>query len=595
MARLALYLLLGLFLCSGCATELFRLQSDDESKLKDPKDVKETDAKEKPADVKTIGDITGVWGAHPVRVYGVGVVYGLQGTGSDPQPDEYRRMALHDLKQTGIEEPGKFLASPNTAIVLVSAVLPPGIHKGEPIDVEVELPPRDKATSLRGGKLMACDLREYADSHELRGQSGAHASVRGKVLATASGPIMVGLGETSDKERLRRGKVWGGGRAGIDRNFMLLLNKDSQDARLAKQVAERVNERFFGQFRGSQRGMAEAKTNTEITLKVPSHYRLNWPRYLRVVRNIPLRDNAPGRSQYRKQVLRDLQNPAHCVPAALKLEALGTESEADLKAVLNHEHPLVRFSAAEALAYLGDPASAQTLSQVLAEQPRLQAYGLTALASLDEGISHVVLRELLNSPSARTRYGAFRALWALDEKEAALNEELLNERFSLHCVAQNSSPMVHISTIKRAEIVVFGDKPVLKAPFSLQAGPEYAVTAREGEQQCVVSRFSANAGVQREFCSMHVDEIIRKLAGMGAGYSEVVEFLEQGNKTRSLSCRVEIDALPESVSVMELAVSGAVDAGLVELKRDADEKDDTVDFGLLPNLFARPSKTKASK
>ncbi|MCS7160701.1 MAG: flagellar basal body P-ring protein FlgI, partial [Gemmatales bacterium] len=131
---------LGLVLAWGCSTpSLFHWPGDqDEAPAKKPVQVSG----------KTVGDVTVVWGAHPVRVFGVGVVENLPGTGSSPPPGEMRRQAIHLLKQQGVEDPDKFLANGQAAVVVVSAVLMPGLRKGDPLDVAVQVPERDRTTSL---------------------------------------------------------------------------------------------------------------------------------------------------------------------------------------------------------------------------------------------------------------------------------------------------------------------------------------------------------------------------------------------------------------------------------------------------------------
>src|SRR5207244_9284215 len=135
--------------------------------------------------------------------------------------------------------------------------------------------------------------------------------------------------------------------------------------------------------------------------------------------------------------------------AALRLEALGTDSIPALKLGLESEHVLVRFAAAEALAYLGCPACGEELARLVEQQPALRAYSLTALASLNEAVSHVKLTELLGSKSAETRYGAFRALRALDEHDATVQGEMLNESFWLHRLAPGAPGLVHLSSSRR--------------------------------------------------------------------------------------------------------------------------------------------------
>src|SRR5262249_47513137 len=159
-----------------------------------------------------------------------------------------------------------------------------------------------------------------------------------------------------------------------------------------------------------------------------------------------------------------------------------------LKRGLESEHALVRFAAAESLAYLGSPAGGEELARLAREQPPLRAYCLTAMASLDEVVSHVKLAEMLSCPSPEARYRAFRALYTLDANDSHLRGELLNDSFWLHQVAPDAAPMAHVSTSRRPELVLFGGDAVLAPPFTVLAGPEFTVTASPGDDKCTVSR-----------------------------------------------------------------------------------------------------------
>ncbi len=563
-------------LLAGCTRQQLRLQSEDDDKKED-----------KAAKVKTIGDVTSVFGLVPVRVYGIGVVTGLKGNGREPEPGEFRRAALHYLKQEGIDDPVAFLASGDVAVVQVSAEIPPGAQDDSRIDAVVELPPRDKTLSLQGGVLQEVDLREYADVNQMLGQGSGQNVRRGRVLAKAAGPVLVGLGDVGarDADRTRGGRVWQGAKVLHDRTLALMLTKDNQTVDKARTVAERINESFHGPFRGTLRGMAEPKNNTTITLRVSPRYRHNLERYLRVIRHMPLRESPAGRARHQKDVAQQLLKPGTTLVAALKLEALGKDAVDDLKRGLTSEHPLVRFCSAEALAYLGDPACARPLAELIEAEPKFRAYGLAALASLDAAICHLKLRELLAANSAETRYGAFRALRELDANDQAVAGEFLNNSYYLHVVAPGSTPLAHVSSVRRAEIVLFGEEPMLTPPFTLEAGPEFTVVASAGDERCVVGRFSASSGVHREPCSLRVEDVIRTLSGMGASYADAVDLLRQAASSKSLSCPLAVDALPRATAVYNLALDGVRDQADAEA-----EKSESVDLGGLPNLFSMPSK-----
>jgi len=285
-------------------------------------------------------------------------------------------------------------------------------------------------------------------------------------------------------------------------------------------------------------------------------------------------------------------DPAQTVMAALRLEALGQESLGVLKRGLKHENPLVRFCSAESLCYLGSPGGVEELAKAALEQPMLRSYALAALASMDEGISQVKLRDLLLSEKDdELRYGAFRALRTLDESNDAVAGELINDAFWFHEVAPEARGLVHICTARRAEVVIFGPKPILRPPFSVLAG-EFTITTAEKDDQCTISRIASQGGqTTRKACGLGLDEVLRTLGAMGALYPDVLEVIEQLDRCKAIPCPVKHDALPRAVSVQELVRAGKV-------KGNEEDGDTSIlkaaeDLGATPNLYAGPSKKGA--
>jgi hypothetical protein len=561
----------------GCAHQHeTRLQADDEAEAKE-------------ADVKTIGEITTVGNAAPIPVSGVGLVVGLEGTGGDAPPGGFRQFLEDNLRKARVEHIKELLASPNASMVLVSATIPPGARKDDPIDVEVSLPPHSKTSSLRGGYLQACMLYNYDTTKNLDPNfQGANRLLIGHVLARAEGPLLVGFGEGDEAARLKQGRIWSGARSKIDRAFQLVFNDGHQRAPIVQKTADRINETFHGADRGVLSNVAVAKTKSYLVLSVPAQYKLNLPRYLRVVRLIPYEATPDANSPYRRRLERQLLDPAHTITAALRLEALGSEGVVALKKGLASTHPLVRFAAAEALAYLGDPACGQELAALVDQQPLLRAFSLTAMASLDEAITHVKLRELLAAADPTARYGAFRALKALDEHDAAVQGEQLSHSYWLHRVAPESAALVHVSTMKHAEVVLFGQEPYLLPPFSILAG-EFTVTAAPNDQLCTLSLLSVQHGTRRRQCSLKLDDVLHCMADMGAMYPETLELIQQAAHDKTLSCPVAVDAFPRGPSVEELAKRGTSDPDLLEADPEILKAQEEI--GPVPTLYEHTTST----
>ncbi|HTU22577.1 MAG TPA: flagellar basal body P-ring protein FlgI [Gemmataceae bacterium] len=585
--------LLTLAALLGCTSLQPRLQSDDEGER---------------YPIETLRDKATVGNAMPIKVGGVGLVVGLEGTGGDCPPSSYRSILENELRKENVHNIRQLMSSPENAMVYVNGVIPPGASKGDTIDLEVLLPHDSRATSLRGGYLHKCFLFNYDFAERLAPSSdpnGPHGLLRGQQMVEAEGTLLVGVGGNGDDETasVKRGRIWGGGRLLSSQAFSLILNQ--QSARVADLVANRVNESFQAGFHGDPgTAVAVAKTPYLIALRVPPQYRLNTPRYLRVVLDIPflidprvldmpINDKSEDHRSYRQRLADDLLDPARTVVAALRLEALGQRSIPALKQGLKSEHPLVRFCSAEALAYLGESEGGNELAAAVDRSPLLRSFALTAMASLDEAVCHVRLTELLTSGREdETRYGAFRALHTLNPHQKLVHGELLNDSFWLHRVAPHSTSLVHISSTRRAEIVVFGEEPMLKPSFGLQAG-EFVVTATKDDHRCTISRVPLRGRPKRRFSSLELTKVLQTLADMGCMYPEAIALLQQANTGGILSCRLRCDALPQAVQVEELALLG-------QTKLDPREAEAELipagqDLGPTPTLFDNPLATQTAR
>ncbi len=585
---LLLAILLGL---TGCSGPQIRSQQEEET----DKDRYQ---------VKTVGDVSSFSNAEQILVSGVGLVEGLEGTGCAAPGGEARQTVEHELQRQKVKNIKELLSSKDYCIVLVHAVVPAGAKRGDKLDLDVVLPPGSRATSLRGGFLRSCSLFNFDYTATTTNSSnGPNGPVRGHPLVKAEGALLAGVSEGDEVEKMRKARVWGGGVCAIDRQFHIVLNSNSQFTAVAANLANRINAAFQGTIvmtPGNE--LAVAKSNSLVMLNVPASYKLNLPRYLRVVRMValeetPARDDKKPRLPYREQLSEDLLDPARAVVVALRLEALGTMSIPALKQGLKHPHPLVRFCSAEALAYLGSPSAGEELSKQVEQQPYLRAFALTAMASLDEAVCHVKLAELMTSEfDDETRYGAFRALHTLDDKTPEVGGERLNETYWLHQVAPGGKPLVHFTTNHRAEIVLFGKTPPLVGPFSILSG-EFAVTAGPDAERCTITHIPLHlgeGGESRTQCALELPDLIRSLAAQGASYPEVIEVIRQASACKNLTCRINIDALPQAVTVEQVAL-----AGRDKLDRDLPEQIQLIkpdsSFGATPTLFQKNIARRRSR
>jgi flagellar basal body P-ring protein FlgI len=520
------WLVCSLFALCGCAAPALRSQS--------PEDL--TSALE--SKTKLVGDVARPFGHNPVKVESVALVTGLDGTGADPAPSPQRAALLHELQTIGVQNPNQLLASPSTSLVLVRGFLPPGIQKGDKFDLEVQVPSHSETTSLRGGWLMETRMTELA---VLGGQ--IHEGHR---LATGEGAVLVDPSANGDKDRalLVRGRVLGGGTALKSRDLGLFITPEEKSVRLAAQIGQAVNHRFHTFARGIKQGVANPRTDERIDLKIHPRYKDNLARYIRVVRSIPIKESPSEQSLRIGLLERQLLDPITCATAALRLEAIGHEAVSALVKGIASSDAEVRFYAAEALAYLDESQAAAPLARAAREEPAFRAYALAALSTIDDIAAHDELVTLLDSTSSETRYGAFRALWAMNANDPLIRGENLGGQFGYHTLNTAGPAMIHVTRSYRPEVVVFGHEHRLEAPFVLEAGKSILVKATTSDK-ATVSKFAVGHPDQKRVVSTKVDDVIRAIVELGGTYPDVVQALQQAKSGHALSGRFEVDALPD--------------------------------------------------
>ncbi|MCS7047030.1 MAG: flagellar basal body P-ring protein FlgI, partial [Gemmataceae bacterium] len=560
------------------------------------------------------GDVTEVGNAGPVQVSGVGLVTDLEGTGGSPR-GEFRSMLEKELRQRKEKNVSALLDSPNNALVLVTALIPAGCRRYDPIDVQVTLPEGSPATSLRGGYLQPCLLRTYETTKGLNPDyQGGNRLLQGHILGAARGPLLVGFGEPGEKTSLKMARIWEGGTTSIERPFFLILKKDEKSARIANAVATRINvkfpidvkhQEFVHRHRqlylledvtsqinetfepgGVGRGdTAKAITKDLVQLRVPYAYRYNPERYLRVARLIPLSEEPETARRYRARLQKMLHDPRDCYRAALRLEALGKDSIPTLQKALDHEASLVRFAAAEALLYLGNTSGVDVLATLAADHPQYRAYALIALAGLNESVCRMKLNEMLKGNDGELRVGAFQALRLplseeyrvqlhharterdRDEATARFEAEMLKHLggenlgpFWLHQLAPSATPAVHFAVGRRTEILIFGSDVRLTTPISVRAGDEFILSAAAGDERCFLSRINTR-GEQRQASSLKLADVLRTLADLGGQYPEAVDLLRKLHDQGGVNCPVSRLEPPAARPLEELLAEGTGEGG----------------------------------
>ncbi|MEX0939436.1 MAG: flagellar basal body P-ring protein FlgI [Pirellulales bacterium] len=521
----------------GCSGPVIRPQSPETQDLSD-------------TGVMLLGEMTGSYGTDYVQVEAVSMVTGLEGTGGDPGPSPQRASLLGEMQRRHVAEPTKLLASRDTSLVVVRGWMRPGIQKGDRFDVEVRTASRSETSSLRNGWLMPTRMTQLAVlGNNIR---------KGHLLASAVGPVLVDPAAAGEDDRalLTQGRVLGGGEALESRSLGLIM--DSQYAKLpvSQQIGRAINARFFTYIQGQKRGVATPKTEQFVEIVLHPRYKENVARYMRVVANMPYKET-PLQHQSRLDLLaQQLLDPVTTATAALRLEAIGSEAVPILKQGIEAKDPEVRFYSAEALAYLDETDAVEPLARAARDEPAFRVYALAALSSMQDAIAYDTLCTLLDSSSAETRYGAFRALCAMDHYEGITRGENLGGQFSYHMLDVGGPPMIHVTRSHRPEIVMFGMEQVLRPPLVLDAGKYIMVNSSVSDSQVTVSRFAPGQPDQKRIVSNQVDEVIRAIVELGGTYPDVVQALQQAHAAGSLSGRFRVDALPATGREVDRELSG---------------------------------------
>jgi flagellar basal body P-ring protein FlgI len=555
----AVVFLLCLWPLFGCTSTAIRSQSPEDSDLAGDD-----------AQTELIGEVASPYGLHYVTVEGPALVTGLKDTGSDPPPSAARTALVNDMQARGVVNINKILASPTTSLVWVRAHLPPGVQKGDPLDLEVRVPPDNETKDLAGGWVMQTRLREKAILNNSVKEGHEWAVAQGAILVD---PLMQ---SGQDPAALTRGRVLSGAQALKGRNLWLILKRDKKSVALSKRVGDALNRRFHTFMQGSKQGVATPRDDEKIEIVLHSRYRHNIPRYISVLRSMAVYETPAQQLARLERLERQLLDPFTSATAALRLEAIGKPALDVLRKGLASKDAEVRFYSAEALAYLDDPEAAGPLADAARHEPAFRVFALTALSTMEDVAAADELRTLLDEPSAETRYGAFRALWGMNRDDPLVKGEELHGKLTLHVIPTTAPPLVHVTRSIRPEVVLFGQDQYLQTPFTLEAGKSTVVKATAPDR-VVISRFALGEPDRELVTSSRVEDVIRAVVEAGGQYPDVVQLLHAARLQGALAARFEVDAVPQAGRSYDRPAADG----------DKTDRSSFEVLGSLPNLFGR--------
>ncbi|UCD75584.1 MAG: flagellar basal body P-ring protein FlgI [Phycisphaerales bacterium] len=431
----------------------------------------------------TIASRAAVVGYQPIVVRGYGLVVGLNGTGSSDIPPSLRAHMLAEMGRHGIGSertgtahinPTAMLNSPDTAVVVVEAVIPPGaigrrylprkwgeakqVIPGTKFDVRVYADPRTGTTSLEGGRLYTCELRPGLP------QTGSRQA---SPLAEAGGPIFANpfTDPGTDSTAVNRtvGRILNGGEVLEDMPVKLRLFDPSHSG--SSHLQNTINAKFPEEpLQGGPTAHGESDESIEIT--VPPSYRDNTEEFVQLLRHTTIRLSDPEGSAglVRRSVL---ENPADAETASWRWRALGPRALPVIRDFYDHVEELPRLAALQAGAKLNDALVVPHLIDMArnaSAQSRIPAVNLLGEMRVDPRIGGA-LRELLDDEDVGVRLAVYEAL--VKRGDPSIQRIAVGEKFIVD-VLESDHPMIYIAQLGQPRIVIFSRDLSLNLPITVQ-------------------------------------------------------------------------------------------------------------------------------
>jgi len=487
----------------------------------------------------TVGEVARFTGRESVAVQGYGFVTGLDGTGTKVVPPGVRQQILDMMRRNKVEHAEEILADPDTAVVMVSGWLTPGIGKGELFDLDVQAIPRTDTTSLDGGFLLECDLTRVKLARGVESRSEPLALGRGSIFVSPFGSQ--GKSKTSGDPRV--GRILAGGKALKTRHFRLALLTPS--SRTADQIVRLVNARFPNAASG-------AEDPGRIDLAIPRGFRDDKTHFLDLVGATYMRETLDARDRRVALLLETLEAGNDMDRVALCLEAFGPTVAPQLYDLGEHPSDAVRFHVGRTLAHLQDARAVHVLERIATDdRSRFQEQAVEALGTLQSGIGLGVLGRTLNAANARVRVAAWRQMDRLAPRTFLARE--FADKFTLSIVTTQGGPFVYVARTLKPQIAVFGNVAV--RPPILAETRRVTATALENEDQLKLISRRRSRDLHIE-ATLDVKDLVEKLAlpfgvsetqpkiqGLDLGYSDVVGLLHEMSRKGALTGPIVLQPL----------------------------------------------------
>lgn len=481
----------------------------------------------------TVASETAIAGLEPVIVRGYGLVVGLDGTGGRLMPAEVRAMMVQELARRGIGNPGSgfqltpeaMLNSPDTAVVIVEGIIPPGATKDTKFDLRVAALPGTDVTSLEGGRLYSTDLRP---GPLLIGSRQA------RILAQGKGNIFINPfvepGATS-KDAVNRlvGRILDGGKVASDIPLKLKLATSSHSR--SRTIQSAINSTFPREPK-QRLETARGENADSIELAVPPSYDGKTEEFIELVRHVPLDTTATEVTAL--AVRRALiANPGSARDAMWRFRALGKRALPVLQDLYSYGEENPRMAALEAGAALDDALAAAPLVEMAKSSStdnRIRAIGLLSRFGFNPDIN-LGLRPLLNDSDPDIRLAAYETL--LKRHDPAIRVMDIDGKFDVVLIPSEKR-MIYITQSGRPTVALFGDDTAVDRPLTHSSWGNrlmFKADANDDDLQ-IFYRPSEEVRAEIQLVDRHLSELIpflghtvtveRPIPGLGLSYGETI-------------------------------------------------------------------------
>jgi flagellar P-ring protein precursor FlgI len=495
----------------------------------------------------TIGSLAEFFTAGDTRVEGFGLVGGLHGTGSTECPpvvrDYLRQYILKRLPRNAVNV-DEFIASRDTAVVVVQGVMPAMPVKGQVFDLEVVALTGTQTTSLDNGWLYGAELKPV-------GTFG----ITVKALAEAQGPVYIDKLGTTEADK-RSGHILAGGTVLDDYKIYATLR--SPDYRVANIIRNRVNERFGN-------NVAKAVSAGQIELVVPPAYKNQQQRFVSIIRATHLNETPEIVQRRIIAAVANLAASADKYQSEIALEAIGNKSLGKLSALLNSSNQEVRFRAARCMLNMGSDQGLETLRGITTDKE--SPYRVEALEAITVGASRrdaaAAARVLVrDEPDLNIRLAAYEQLRKL--KDVTLNSEFIARSFYLERLVQTSHRGVFAARSGEPRVVLFGSPIRCRQDVFVQSD-DGSITINAAQGQGFVSIIRKHprrpdiapinikssydlADIIESLCEESVKLREQGRAGLSVPYSDMIALLKKMSEKGAIDAPFWAGSMPKTTA-----------------------------------------------